>query len=245
MSTEIIVGRHGNQKIQINDNSVSRQHCKLVPNGDGTFTLIHLSQSGTTKIDGREVIQKQVTPDTVLQLSHNFKAKVADLVGQQILNANRPNLNQRASFQGNVNNRPPQNRVNQPAAPQRVSIAHLERVYEEYNNHKLQVAKENKRVGMIRAGSTIFTMGSGLISSLTDIGPLGWVMTGIGLIGIVYSIIGMKNAETPEQRQAIQDQFDDAWACPNCRKSLNAKNYRMLVKNYQHCPHCKCEFVPY
>lgn len=70
-------------------------------------------------------------------------------------------------------------------------------------------------------------------------------MTGIGGIGFLYSLIGMRNAETAEERQRRQDEFDDAWVCPNpnCGHSLMAKNYKMLVRNHQSCPYCKCKYV--
>ena len=40
---EIIVGRKGQQKVPITDMAVSREHCKLTANPDGTFTLENLS----------------------------------------------------------------------------------------------------------------------------------------------------------------------------------------------------------
>ncbi|MDE6028154.1 MAG: hypothetical protein K2G23_08790, partial [Muribaculaceae bacterium] len=61
----------------------------------------------------------------------------------------------------------------------------------------------------------------------------------------VYSFAGMRNAESAADRQRRQDAFDDAWVCPNpeCGHSLMAKNYRMLVRNFQSCPYCKCKYI--
>lgn len=39
---EIIIGRKGQQHIAITDLSVSREHCKLTSNSDGTYTLENL-----------------------------------------------------------------------------------------------------------------------------------------------------------------------------------------------------------
>ena len=44
---EIIIGRKGQQQITITDLSVSREHCKLTSNPDGTYTLENLSANGT------------------------------------------------------------------------------------------------------------------------------------------------------------------------------------------------------
>ena len=44
---EIIVGRKGTQRTSITDVSVSREHCKLSLNVNGTYTLENLSINGT------------------------------------------------------------------------------------------------------------------------------------------------------------------------------------------------------
>jgi pSer/pThr/pTyr-binding forkhead associated (FHA) protein len=77
---EMIIGRHGTQKINITDPTVSRQHCKLTSNNDGTFTLENLSNQGT-KVDGVDVIRTTVKLDSKVQLSSTFSVTVAELLG--------------------------------------------------------------------------------------------------------------------------------------------------------------------
>ena len=69
---EIIVGRKGQQRTPITDLSVSREHCKLTSNMNGTYTIENLSANGTY-IDARSVIRSVVTPDTIIQLGATFK----------------------------------------------------------------------------------------------------------------------------------------------------------------------------
>ena len=55
---EVIVGKQGNQRIPITDQYVSRKHCKLTSNGDGSYTIENLSQNGTF-VNGRKILKKQ------------------------------------------------------------------------------------------------------------------------------------------------------------------------------------------
>ncbi len=68
---EIILGRDGTQKTPITDQTVSRKHCKLTVNDDGTYTLENLSASGT-KVDGQSIIRTTVNPNSRIQLGPSF-----------------------------------------------------------------------------------------------------------------------------------------------------------------------------
>ena len=78
--TEIIIGRKGTQKTPISDPTVSREHCKVTDNGDGTFTIENLSQTGT-KIDGRDIIRAKATLNSRIQLGQSFSAMLVELIG--------------------------------------------------------------------------------------------------------------------------------------------------------------------
>ena len=61
----IIVGRgrsKATQRIEITDPTVSREHCWLTDNGDGTWTLQNKSAQGTF-VDGKQVLKTKVTKD--------------------------------------------------------------------------------------------------------------------------------------------------------------------------------------
>lgn len=223
---EFIIGRKGNQKTQITDPTVSRQHCKVTSNGDGTYTIENLSQSGT-KVDGREIVRASAGLNSIIQLGQSFKATLAELIGTPA-QASAP--------------------TSRPSAPSQTvktfNISHLRRVWEDHNRKNLEMAEVQRKSNLVRTGSSIFTMSAAIVASLTS-GPIGWIFTGIGVIGMVYSFIGLKNTETVQEKQQRQEAFDDAWVCPNpeCRHSLTAKNYKYLVKNFQSCPYCKCKYI--
>ena len=226
---EIIIGRQGNQKTPITDPSVSRRHCKVTDNGDGTFTIENLSPSGT-KVDGVDIIRTTAKPGSLIQLGLSFTAKLEELIG----------ANQAASGASSV---PTPTTPSASKTQKSYSISHLRQVWDDFNNTNIAMADAQRRTNLVRTGFGIFTMCA--MPTIFFFGPVGYALTGIGVLGNIYSFAGMRNAETAEQRQRRQDAFDDAWVCPNpeCGHSLPAKNYKLLVRNHQSCPNSKCRYV--
>lgn len=237
---EIIIGRKGTQKTPITDPTVSREHCKVTSNADGTYTIENLSQSGT-KIDGRDIIRATAQLDSRIQLGLNYSATLAELIGNPASNNKSPETAPKAATQ------PAPKATTQTAAkPQEVktfNISHLRRVWEDYNQTNIDRANQQRKINLTRTGFGIFTMCA--MPTIFFFGPAGYALTALGVLGNIYSFAGMKNAETAEDRQHRQEEFDDVWVCPNpdCGRTLPAKNYRMLVRNHQSCPYCKCKYV--
>ena len=77
---EIIIGRQGTQKTPITDPTVSRKHCKVTDNVDGTYTIENLSPSGT-KVDGVDILRTTVKPNSRIQLGQSFSATLVELIG--------------------------------------------------------------------------------------------------------------------------------------------------------------------
>ena len=216
---EIIIGREGNQQTKIEDKTVSRRHCKVTTNPDGTYTVENLSGAGT-RIDGRDIVRATARKESIIQLGPVFKAQLGDLlVSKRILE--------------------------EPARPEVPSfnISHLRNVWEDFNRTNIEKAEEQRKINLIRAGIGIFTMCTFPVAAF--FGPLAFVLTAIGVAGSIYSFVGLKNSETPSARVARQDEFDDRWVCPNpkCNHTLLAKNYKRLVNDYRSCPFCQCKYV--
>lgn len=234
---EIIIGRQGTQKTPITDPTVSRKHCKVTDNGDGTYTIENLSPSGT-KVDGVDILRTTVKPNSRIQLGQSFSATLVELIEipQEKTESNKQSARINHSEQASPSPK------TQPDV-KTFNISHLRRVWEDYNNTNLEMAESQRKTNLVRTGLGIFTMCA--MPTIFFFGPVGYILTGIGVLGNIYSFAGMRNAETAEERQRRQDAFDDAWVCPNpdCGHSLLAKNYKLLVRNHQSCPYCKCRYV--
>lgn len=232
---EIIVGREGNQKIKITDNSVSRKHCRITKNADGTYTIENLSQNGT-KVDGRDIIRATAELKSMIQLGNRFSATLGELIG---------NVPSKCTSRGNSDSiaNSPQKASKQQPEVKTFNISHLQRVWDDFNQTNIEKADQQRKINLTRTGLGIFTMCA--MPTIFFFGPAGYILTAIGILGNIYSFVGLRNAETAGDRQRRQDEFDDAWVCPNpeCGRSLLAKNYKMLVRNHQSCPYCKCRYV--
>ncbi|MDE6022013.1 MAG: FHA domain-containing protein [Muribaculaceae bacterium] len=233
---EIIIGRQGNQKTPITDPTVSRKHCKVTDNGDGTYIIENLSPSGT-KVDGVDILRTTAKLNCHIQLGQSFSATLVELIGvpQSTHTAEQASTSNKKSTSSTTHQ--------QDSAVKTFDISHLKRVWEDFNNTNIEMAEAQRKTNLVRTGLGIFTMCA--MPTIFFFGPVGYILTGIGVLGNIYSFAGMKNAETAKERQNRQDEFDDAWVCPNpeCGHSLLAKNYKMLVRNHQTCPYCKCKYV--
>lgn len=229
---EIIIGREGNQACPITDRTVSRRHCKLTVSDDGSMIIENLSGAGT-KVDGLDIIRKAVNPDSIVQLGPNFSARLSDLTGPLA----SPGLTPQGS--SSLGAKPGQ----EQQQPQTVSISHLRRVWDDFNDTNIAIADKQRKINLVRTGLGIATMCT--LPLMYVLGPYALVITGVAVVGNIFSFAGMRNAETPARRQQRQDAFDDAWVCPNpdCGRSLPARNYKLLVRNYQSCPYCKAKYV--
>lgn len=228
---EILIGKQGNQRMPITDEYVSRKHCKLTSNADGSFTLENLSQNGTF-VQGRKIIKTKVNSDTVIQLGPNYKIKVADLLPQKTSATNNSTS-------------PSSTSTNE------YSLKPLKKVWEEYDNRMTTIQQEQKTTTLLRSASPMFTLGSGAIAGLAR--GLGWgdeifgltvIMTVIGLILMVYSFWkGYKDNSIDERKEATK-YLQDHYLCPNpdCRHFVGMKDYNILRQD-KNCPYCKCKYT--
>ena len=224
----IIVGRgrsKATQRIEITDPTVSREHCWLTDNGDGTYTQQNKSLQGTF-VNGRQVVKTIVEADDKITLSASTTVKVADLLP-----------------------------LKQPAQGGKIveeySIAHLKDVWDEYHDTLLDIQVRQRKLNMYRSASPMFTIGSGAIATLAK--TMGWgdaifvvtlMMTAIGLMLMVFSFVNGFRDNSIEKREAATEKFNSEYVCPNpkCHHFMGAQSYHIIRQN-KNCPWCKCKFT--
>lgn len=235
----IIVGRgrsKATQRIEITDPTVSREHCWLTDNGDGTWTLQNKSAQGTF-VDGKQVLKTKVTKDTYIKLSDTTTVKVADLlpIPQKVVSPPKP-----AS---------PTN--NKPQEVPTYSIKHLKYVWEEYHNKQMEIKNNQRSINLLRSASPMFTIGSGAIATMAK--TMGWgdgiftitiMMTIVGLVLMVYSFVKGYNDKSIEEQEKANEDFQNKYVCPNpeCRHFMGNQAYRIIRQN-KTCAYCKCKYV--
>lgn len=221
---EIIIGRKGQQPVAITDLSVSREHCKLTSNPDGTYTLENLSANGTF-VDGRNIIRSVVKADTIIQLGTTFKISVKELL------ALTKNKNA--------------NMVETKEQEYEAKFRKLKTVYDKYTADKIAIQKEvgmNNFYRMLPMTLlSLVGLGATAIPALGNIAPiLGIVGIGLLIFSLVKSYNGSK--DNPEKMEALNKQFMIDYVCPKCGNFLGYVPYEALV-NKSACSFCKCKWV--
>lgn len=236
---EIIIGRKGTQRTPITDTTVSREHCKLTINADGTYTLENLSINGTF-VNGNSIIRTVVTPDTILRLGANFSIAVRDLLPLQ-----SANIKPRQAQQQNPLQQFAKPAVDPNQERYEMEFRKLKSVYEKYTADKLAIQKEAGMTNFYRmlpmTLMAIVSLGAACIPGLGAIAP---VIAVVGLGLLVFSLFKSYNGnrDNPEKLEALNKQFMIDYVCPKCGNFLGFIPYENL-ENKSTCNFCKCKWV--
>lgn len=236
---EIIIGRKGTQRTPIIDTTVSREHCKLTINADGTYTLENLSINGTF-VNGNSIIRTVVTPDTILRLGANFSIAVRDLLPLQAAN-----IKPRQAQQQNPLQQFAKPAVDPNQERYEMEFRKLKSVYEKYTADKLAIQKEAGMTNFYRmlpmTLMAIVSLGAACIPGLGAFSP---VIAVVGLGLLVFSLFKSYNGnrDNPEKLEALNKQFMIDYVCPKCGNFLGFIPYENL-ENKSTCNFCKCKWV--
>lgn len=236
---EIIIGRKGTQRTPITDTTVSREHCKLTINADGTYTLENLSINGTF-VNGNSIIRTVVTPDTILRLGANFSIAVRDLLPLQAAN-----IKPRQAQQQNPLQQFAKPAVDPNQERYEMEFRKLKSVYEKYTEDKLAIQKEAGMTNFYRMlPMTLMAIVSLGAACIPGLGALSPVIAVVGLGLLVFSLFKSYNGnrDNPEKLEALNKQFMIDYVCPKCGNFLGFIPYENL-ENKSTCNFCKCKWV--
>lgn len=236
---EIIIGRKGTQRTPITDTTVSREHCKLTINADGTYTLENLSINGTF-VNGNSIIRTVVTPDTILRLGANFSIAVRDLLPLQTAN-----IKPRQAQQQNLLQQFAKPAVDPNQERYEMEFRKLKSVYEKYTADKLAIQKEAGMTNFYRMlPMTLMAIVSLGAACIPGLGALSPVIAVVGLGLLVFSLFKSYNGnrDNPEKLEALNKQFMIDYVCPKCGNFLGFIPYENL-ENKSTCNFCKCKWV--
>lgn len=216
-------------------------HLKIEIDEVGHLTLTNMKPQNVTYVNGSEIVSKHLsTTDAVIELGKDhFPIDLSlvlntaeKLVDGTPSSSKKPSRPEAFSTERQGNQTPVYN------------ISHLELVWNSLQDKRHEIQAKQRRTNMVRTACGIFTSSAILCCFL--FGPVGYVLTAIGVLGNIYSFWGMKNDHSSETLEKLTETFQDDYICPNpdCKKFLGHISYRLLKRQYNmHCPYCKCEYV--
>lgn len=224
-------------------------HALLAVDISGNLTLTNMKDKNVTFVNGSEIASKRVIPSNSVELgrerypvSLNVIMSTAEKI---VLAASRVHHNQAAYQQHSVS---PQQHVTpqqqaKPTPPKRYNISHLSDVWDALQDGKKQIQNRHNTINLVRSVCAIFT--GCAMPCIFFFGPVGYVLTGVGILGNIYSFFGMRKGNSADTMEQLTEDFQDRYICPNreCGKFLGNLSYRLLKRQYSmHCPYCKCEY---
>lgn len=203
-------------------------HAGIVIDANGAMVVKNIKPQNITYVNGRETVSKRIELTDAVELGKDRYRIDLSLV----LETAKKLVGGQVETGGGSN------------GGKTFNIAHLEMVWDNYHDELNDLREKQKRVNLIRTGCGIFTMCA--MPCIYLFGRVGYVLTGIGIVGNVYSFFILKNDNTTEEQERITEKFQEHYVCPNpeCNKFLGNITYKLMKKQYSmHCPYCKSEYV--
>lgn len=197
--------------------TVSRRHCLLSVNGDEIVVKNMKEGANPIFVNGLEVERKRIKKEDIIQLGLE-KYSVDVAVVLSVLNDDGA-----------------------------VSIAHLEKVYNDYNETIVKMQERDRKNNAVSRIVSSLLMGAGAISFVIPTSDNGIgnfinvIRVTLFAVAIVLAIIGFRDTSNPRKLQELKDKYLDDYVCPKCGRSLGTIRYKELAK-YVACPYCKVKF---
>ena len=241
---EIVIGRDGRTsqlKISVGQQSksfgaqgsvpqtVSRQHCSITVNDNGTFTLKNLKLQNVTFVNGQQVDTRIIKENDTIELGPN-KYLVSWNTLKSVI----------------------------PAKAEVVSIEPLKKIWDRYQleNEKVEIRKQQlaikkQKQNLLRGLTGIFIPLAIVLSVFAGgrDNPLFILLYSLpGIITLMMTISQYNNIKEDEssiisdreQKKERDLRFRRDYSCPKCGKYLSMP-YDVLER-YDSCPYCKVKF---
>lgn len=213
----IKIGKAGDNDFVVDDPFVSRHHALLTKESDGCLFLEDLGSTNGTFVNGSQIAKKRITPTDVIKLGNNYTMNVSEVL--------KYNNDYTEEF------------------------AALKKVYDDYIQAKVKIQSSNQFKTRLFQSLPFALPGIiGVVIGFLGKGSPEWF--GISLfIAICAPTVGIylgakQSARTPEQLQALANQFKIDYVCPKCGTFLGEIPWESL-RNRKQCPvsSCKAKWV--
>lgn len=215
--------------------ATSQGHARIEIGSDGRITITNMKAANVTWVDGVQVECKVVTLTSGVELgSGRFNINlplVLDAAGRLLQSSG------------------PEKAAHTPGAKEVFNIAHLRRVWNDYDREIAAINKRQQELGRRRMLPVMIGSFSGIASPVLAQSSMNSLFVTVPIAAIsfgIYLLNYRKKDTSYEDRKAAGDRLTDRYVCPNpeCNKFLGNISYKLLKKQYSmQCPYCKCHFI--
>ena len=195
--------------------SVSRKHCMLSVNGDEIIIKNMKEGVNPIYVNGQEWESKRITKSDKIQLGKDmYQVDVAAIL---------------SALTDTVGDG--------------VSIKHLKKVWDDFQEAKLNMQIRERRLNAISRFSGLITTVGLICAFIPSLAHMRILSLAVAFItGLVLAIVSLRDSkETPLKTMELTNKFQDDYVCPKCGKSFGNMRYQDLEK-YVACPACKVKF---
>ena len=195
-------------------NSVSREHIKLMPDGNNGFIILNMNPNNVTFVNGVQVLRKEVTVNDTVELG-----------GDKY----RLNMSQILAV-GGV-------KTYSTGHLERVwNEYHDAKLKMQIKERKFNTLRSS--YGLIMVAAVLCS----LIPDLSDIRIALYVFAAVFLLLVSY-ISWKHSTDTPLLNDKMDKEFKHKYVCPNpdCNSFLGMQDYEQLEKRGT-CPYCHCKY---
>lgn len=198
--------------------TVSSSHCKLIIDDNDNWTLANIKSELDTFVDGLQIDTKQVTPESRVELGDNHFVLDMHKVKAVI------------------------DRIMPPA----FSLRPLETVWNEYDQTKIEMQKNEMRIANFQRLQGALSMSAMLLGFIPELGWPRWVIMGFALVfAIFFFVRGAKVSNSlPVKLKMLNDDFEKKYQCtnPKCSRFMGYRSYTQLQHD-RSCPFCNCRYT--
>jgi len=194
--------------------SVSREHCSLVLNDDGTYQLKNLNAQNITFVNGVPVENKRVSEKDTIELGNDHFP-----IEWSIVNEMKPKVANIRHLQ----------RVWEEYDYESEQLTIKER----------RVTSLRSGLGIL----TMAAIALGFVIGREDAGSIYMLLYGSAIVlSVGFFIKSMIDASgIPKKRKHLANKFRRDYSCPNCGRFLNQSWDQLKLNDC--CPFCKTKFI--
>lgn len=129
--------------------------------------------------------------------------------------------------------------------PPVVNIHHLQKVWNDYDEHRMDQQIADRRFNSLRSATGIITMAAIALSMMLGRQSFWYIILYVFaiLVSLVLTIKAYRDATAvPQKMQKLSKQFQKDYVCPHCHRFLGNQSYDLLEQNTC-CPYCKTKFI--